>query len=107
MKISIFCISFLVSGIIIFYELWMRGLEDSTGTRQPVESRIFHPSGQYNPRQSSGDNALPPPTTNYTVADLSPFTVYEFQVLAENDAGKVASAWVSAKTLEAGKMRQL
>ena len=90
----------LPSGIIIFYELWMRGLPDSTGTRLPVESRIFHPAGQYSLLE--GDTSLDPPDTNYTVTGLQPYTQYEFQVLCENAVGKAASDWVIARTQEDG-----
>ncbi|XP_062584554.1 usherin-like isoform X1 [Saccostrea cucullata] len=91
------------NGIIIFYELWMRGSLKVDGTRDPQEKRIFHPSGQYNPRptRSPQEIALPPPDTNFLVQGLEPYAVYEFQVLAENDIGKTASPWVSQRTGEA------
>ncbi|XP_053408878.1 usherin-like [Mercenaria mercenaria] len=78
----------------------MRGDIGPDGVRFPSETRIFHPSGQYNPRptQSPQENALPPPATEYILTGLVPFTVYEFQVLAENSAGKAASPWVSGRT---------
>ncbi|XP_048258912.1 usherin-like [Haliotis rufescens] len=90
------------NGIIIFYELWMQGVPGVNGTRNPPLRRIFTSSGQYNPRVSSTqNNALPPPITNFTVNSLEPFTVYEFQVLAQNDAGKAASPWTVGRTWEA------
>ena len=81
----------------------MRGLPGPSGKREPEETRIFHPAGQFNPQPtlSPQENALPPPATNYTVTALNAYTVYEFQVLAENSAGKAASPWVSGRTLEA------
>ncbi|KAK3093068.1 hypothetical protein FSP39_010666 [Pinctada imbricata] len=91
------------NGIIIFYELWMRGELKADGSRDPQGRRIFNPSGQYNPRPTAApqENVLPPPVTNYTISGLDPFTVYEFQVLAENDIGKTASSWVAGRTGEA------
>ncbi|XP_052767673.1 usherin-like isoform X2 [Mya arenaria] len=88
------------NGIIIFYELWMQGAIGPDGLRNPPETRIFHPSGQYNPRptKSPEENALTPPAREYILSGLVPFTLYEFQVLAENSAGKAASAWVSGRT---------
>ncbi|KAH3846714.1 hypothetical protein DPMN_089016 [Dreissena polymorpha] len=72
----------MLPGIIIFYELWMRGEVGPDGLRSPPETRIFHPSGQYNPRatQNPMENALPPPETQYILSGLVPFTKYEFQV---------------------------
>ncbi|XP_021347323.1 usherin-like [Mizuhopecten yessoensis] len=90
------------NGVIIFYELWIRGYSIN-GTRNPLETRIFHPSGQFNPRPtlSPQENVLPPPDTSFKVTGLNPFSLYEFQVLAENSVGKAASAWVMARTGEA------
>ncbi|XP_060070524.1 usherin-like [Ylistrum balloti] len=90
------------NGVIIFYELWIRGYAIN-GTRDPLETRIFHPSGQFNPRPtlSPQENILPPPETSFTVTGLNPFSLYEFQVLAENSVGKTASAWITARTGEA------
>ena len=61
----------------------MRGYVEIEGKRDPVERRIFHPSGQYNPRptQAPEDNILPAPQTYYTVTGLAPFKQYEFQVI--------------------------
>ncbi|ESO94175.1 hypothetical protein LOTGIDRAFT_118598, partial [Lottia gigantea] len=91
------------NGIIIFYELWMQGMPGPNGIRNPESKRVFVSSGQYNPRvvDTPEENALPPPDTNYTVTDLEPFTEYEFQVLAQNDAGKAASPWTVGRTGEA------
>lgn len=60
----------------------MRGSIEYDGTRNPPETRIFHPGGQYNPAPTEmpQENALPPPDTNFTLSGLKPFTVYEFQV---------------------------
>lgn len=60
----------------------MRGALKGDGTRDPIEKRIFHPSGQYNPRPtlSPQEIVLPPPATNFLVQGLEPYIVYEFQV---------------------------
>ena len=73
------------AGIIIFYELWMRGTLEYDGTRNPPETRVFHTGGQYNPAptQMPPENALIPPLTNYTLGGLEPFTIYEFQVFVK------------------------
>ncbi|XP_041351149.1 usherin-like [Gigantopelta aegis] len=94
------------NGIIIIYELWMQGLPDSNGIRKPILKRIFFSSGQYNPRPVTNpqENALSPPITNFTVMGLEPFTQYEFQVLAQNDAGKAASPWTPGRTGEAAPL---
>ncbi|XP_013386515.1 usherin-like [Lingula anatina] len=93
----------LANGIIIFYELWMQGILQPDGSRNPPLSRIFHPAGQYNPRPTvtPQENALVPPSTNFTVTGLEPYTEYEFLVLSQNDIGKASSPWVVARTLEA------
>lgn len=87
----------------------MRGEISSEGVHDPEAKRIFHPAGWYNPLPtlSPQEDPLPPPEMNYTVEDLQPFTVYEFQVLSENSQGKAASEWVSGATLEAGQSRQV
>lgn len=74
-------------GIIIFYELWIRGALQKDGTRNPTQMRIFHPSGQYNPRPtlSPQETALPPPDTEFLVQGLEPYTVYELQVQKHGD----------------------
>ncbi|CAG2235417.1 USH2A [Mytilus edulis] len=91
------------NGIIIYYELWMRGAKKLDGSYDPIPTRIFHPGGQYNPRPtlSPQENTLPPPDTVYIMSGLEPFTWYEFQVLAENNKGKTASPWIGSKTGEA------
>ncbi len=88
-------------GIIIFYELWIRGIEEDDGTRDPPEYRIFHPAGSYSPRptQSPQETPFPPPATNYTVTGLDPYTEYEFQVISQNELGKAASPWAVGRTL--------
>lgn len=93
---SVFCIFFMPSqcysiltfvfilflGVIIFYELWIRGTLKPDLTRDPPEKRIFHPSGQFNPRPTlkPQENALEPPATSYVASGLNAFTFYEFQV---------------------------
>ena len=92
----------IVTGIISFYELWIRGLPGPDGQRDPIEQRIFHPSGQYDPLNP--DQAIMvAPATSFNVTDLQPFTVYEFQVLAENEAGRAASPWTPGRTQETCK----
>lgn len=90
------------NGVIIFYELWFRGPQGADGLYTPPASRIFHPSGRYDPLALSGGNPLEPPATSYSVTNLLPFTVYEFQVYSENDVSKAASPWVAGRTKEAG-----
>lgn len=80
--------------------MWIRGLPRPDGVRDPEQTLIFHPGGQYDPLPGAV-SILDPPATNYTATGLSPFTVYEFQVLAENSAGKAASPWTSGRTQEA------
>ena len=62
----------------------MRGSLQENGMRNPTQMRIFHPSGQYNPRPtlSPQETALPPPDTEFLVQGLEPYMVYEFQVHA-------------------------
>ncbi|XP_064622303.1 usherin-like [Lineus longissimus] len=93
----------LPNGIIIMYELWMRGLKDQTGKYDPPEKRIFNPTGQYNPRSTAAPekNALAPPATNFTVDNLRAFTVYQFQVTAKNEVGQTVSDWTNGTTKEA------
>ena len=91
-----------VAGIIIYYELWMRGVQQFDGSRDPPERRLFHPSGQYSPLPMPTD--LDPPETNFTAMYLEPYTMYEFQVFCENSIGKAASVWVSGRTMEAGEI---
>ena len=85
---------YLCLGVIIFYELWLRTVQ--TGSTQLV----FNPSGQYDPLGIS--TVLSPPATTYTITNLSPFTEYAVQVISINQAGKVASNWVTIRTGEAG-----
>ena len=100
-----FQFNFSFSGIITFYELWMRGVLKADGSRDPSDIRIFHPSGSYSPRPtiSPQENPLEPPATNYTVYGLEKYTQYEFQVLSENAMGKAPSEWAVGRTMEASK----
>lgn len=91
-------------GIIIFYELWMRGpmpLDNSSAPPTPV--MVFRPAGQYNPI-SPLDSVLPPPATTFIQGGLQPFTVYEFQVFSENSQGKTSCPWTPGRTAEDGKI---
>ena len=69
--------------------------------KNPPPTLIFHPAGQFNPLNQSR-TVLPPPSTSYNVTGLQPYTLYRFQVVSENEMGKVASnPWITARTLEA------
>ena len=96
------------SGIIIHYELWLRGLPGSApggdvNKREPPEQRVFHAAGRYDPVLSDPDSDVPAPATSYTIIDLQPYTVYELRVLSENSLGKAPSDWVRVRTAESGK----
>lgn len=95
----------LFLGIIIRYELYMRGALQSDGSHVPPESRVFQASGWFNPHpviESANENALKPPLTSTRVSDLDPFTKYEFRVCGVNMAGSTFSDWTSQRTSEAG-----
>ena len=97
----------IISGIIIYYELWIRGTNfNDLGERDYPVTRLFHPAGQYSPRPpNSGipsDTTLPPPETNFLVSNLLAYHVYDFQVFSENSMGKVSSEWAPGQTLPAG-----
>ncbi|PIK62302.1 putative usherin [Apostichopus japonicus] len=91
------------NGIITHYELFIRGLPNTDGVRDPPETRIFHPAGWYNPRPVLTPREEPthPPATNFTHEGVMPFTLYEFKVTARNQAGTGESDWVIFRTLEA------
>ncbi|XP_078675414.1 usherin-like isoform X2 [Branchiostoma floridae x Branchiostoma belcheri] len=97
------------NGIIIRNELWMRGKPNAQGVHIPPANLIFESVGFYNPRpvQTANENALPPPETNYTKEGLSPYTEYEFQVRAQNQAlqqNTDTSPWVTGRTAEAAPL---
>ncbi|XP_028580478.2 usherin [Podarcis muralis] len=92
------------NGIIIRYELYMRGTRQLDGTHIPPENRVFETSGWFSPHpviESANENALKPPLTSTNITDLEPFTVYEFRVLSVNMAGSTFSRWTSQRTAEA------
>nr|XP_056708935.1 usherin [Euleptes europaea] len=92
------------NGIIIRYELYMKGVLQSNGSFVPPDSRIFQASGWYSPHpvtESANENALTPPLTSSKITDLEPFTEYEFRVLSVNMAGSTFSKWTSQRTAEA------
>uniref|UniRef100_A0A2C9JJ39 Usherin n=1 Tax=Biomphalaria glabrata TaxID=6526 RepID=A0A2C9JJ39_BIOGL len=89
------------NGIIIFYELWMRGPLGPDNQYNPPASRIFNPSGRFDTLATPAGNPLDPPDTWYTVGGLQAYTTYEFQVYSQNDVSKAASPWVKGRTLEA------
>jgi hypothetical protein len=110
----IYIFLFYFIGIIIFYELWMRGtlIMDNSESRTIPEHRIFHPAGRYDPLSTnnqlpggSGSN-LPGPATNFTVTGLEGFTEYEFQVICENELGKAASDWSIGRTATTGNLHR-
>ncbi|XP_053315134.1 usherin [Spea bombifrons] len=91
------------NGIIIRYEVYMRGVEQIHGNRIPAARRVFHTTGWLNPQpivESENENALKPPSTSTQVTNLEPNTEYEFCVVAANMAGSVTSEWVAMKTKE-------
>ncbi|CAH2254292.1 usherin [Pelobates cultripes] len=91
------------NGIIIRYELFMRGVENIHGNYIPTERRVFHTTGWLNPQpvvESENENALKPPATNTTISHLEPYTKYEFCIVSANMAGSVTSKWVEMKTKE-------
>ncbi|XP_078086591.1 usherin [Mustelus asterias] len=95
------------NGIIIQYELYMRGLLQPDGSHDPPQRCIFQDSGWYNPQSALGspnETALIPPQTHTTVTNLVPFTVYEFQVHTINMAGSAPSQWASGRTAEAAPL---
>ncbi|XP_041418335.1 usherin [Xenopus laevis] len=91
------------NGIVIAYELYMRGLLETTGDPRPPERRVFHTTGWLNPQpvvESENENALLPPATSAAVMNLEPNTEYEFSIVSTNMAGSAASEWVTLKTAE-------
>ncbi|XP_075451724.1 usherin isoform X2 [Ascaphus truei] len=94
---------FQANGIIIRYELYMRGVAWSDGNHIAPERRVFHASGWLNPQpvvESQNENALMPPPTSATVSNLEPNTEYEFCIVTTNMAGITASEWVTMITAE-------
>ncbi|MEE6473903.1 hypothetical protein FKM82_010212 [Ascaphus truei] len=94
---------FQANGIIIRYELYMRGVAWSDGNHIAPERRVFHASGWLNPQpvvESQNENALMPPQTSATVSNLEPNTEYEFCIVTTNMAGITASEWVTMITAE-------
>ncbi|XP_062981457.1 usherin [Elgaria multicarinata webbii] len=91
------------NGVIIRYELYMRGTLQSNGSHIPPESRVFQTSGWFSPHpviESANENALTPPLTCTNITDLEPFTEYEFRILSVNMAGSTFSSWTSQRTAE-------
>ncbi|KAM9316854.1 usherin [Gastrophryne carolinensis] len=83
------------NGVILRYELYMRGVH------QTVERRIFHASGWLNPQPlAKSENVLMPPVTSANVTNLEPNMEYEFCVVTTNMAGSTSSGWVTFKTQE-------
>ncbi|KYO43601.1 usherin isoform J [Alligator mississippiensis] len=98
------------NGIIIRYELYMRGVPQSDGSHVPPETRIFQSSGWLNPQpvvESANENALTPPQNSTRAIGLEPFTEYEFCVSAVNMAGSTLSHWISERTAEAAPIFML
>ena len=86
----------------------MRGKPNKDGINDPLQKVIFRDFGAYNPMhdgsssESLGNN-IPPPSTNFTVEDLDPYTEYEFLLSSWNSLGSVQSTWVTGRTLEGGE----
>jgi hypothetical protein len=80
----------------------MRGELQPNGVRKPLEQRVYLATGEYDPLNPQIIESYQP-ATNYTITDLLAFTLYEFQVLAQNDAGRAASEWTAARTKETCK----
>ncbi|KAJ1157569.1 hypothetical protein NDU88_010275 [Pleurodeles waltl] len=95
------------NGIIIRYEIYMRGVLQSDGQRVPSEKRVFQGSGWLSPHpvaESANENALKPPPTSTNVTDLEPCTEYEFRILVVNMAGSTFSEWITTRTSEAAPL---
>ncbi|KAL2098580.1 hypothetical protein ACEWY4_005060 [Coilia grayii] len=93
------------NGIIIRYELFMRGpLQSPDNDTDPLpEERAFLSRGWLNPKpliRSSNDNALSPPQSSTNLTNLEPYSWYAFRVLTVNMAGSVVSDWVTQRTPE-------
>ncbi|XP_069464673.1 usherin [Ambystoma mexicanum] len=92
------------NGIIIRYEVYMRGVLQTDGQHVPSERRVFQGSGWYSPypvAESANENALTPPPTSTNLTNLEPYKQYEFRLLVVNMAGSAFSDWVTARTAEA------
>ncbi|KAK6307053.1 hypothetical protein J4Q44_G00222010 [Coregonus suidteri] len=92
------------NGVIIRYELFIRGpMESQNNTSPAPERRVFVSSGWLDPRLPSGsanESALPPPQSGAMVTDLQAFSTYQLRVLTVNMAGSVISDWTTARTQE-------
>ena len=81
----------------------MRGKPDHTGSNNPLQKVVFETYGAFDPRDPYDfTGPLDPPSTNFTVEDLVPYTEYEFLVTSWNSLGSVRSNWITARTLEGG-----
>lgn len=101
-NVELFLTDTYILGVIIEYELMMRGSSGSDGIHRPLQRRIFRSSGAYDPRSGS-NNPLNPPMNNYTITGLKPFKEYQFLVSSSNKLGSTESPWISARTLEGSK----
>uniref|UniRef100_W5NGL3 Usherin n=1 Tax=Lepisosteus oculatus TaxID=7918 RepID=W5NGL3_LEPOC len=91
------------NGIIIRYEVYMRGPIEPGQEDSHHERRVFYDSGWLNPLpivSSANENALTPPQNSTIVRDLEPFSTYQFRVYSVNMAGGVFSGWSSGRTEE-------
>ncbi|XP_039192169.1 usherin isoform X7 [Crotalus tigris] len=92
------------NGVIIRYELYMKGGVQSNGSHVPPENCIFQTSGWFDlhpAEESLDEKALMPLVTSTVITDLEPFTDYEFCVLSANMAGSTFSNWTLQRTAEA------
>ncbi|MBN3306045.1 USH2A protein, partial [Amia calva] len=91
------------NGVIIRYELYIRGPTEPDQEFALLERRVFSDSGWLNPQSmvtSANENALSPPQSSTTVTDLEPFSTYQFKVFAVNMVGSTLSEWASGRTDE-------
>uniref|UniRef100_A0A8C6X579 Usherin n=1 Tax=Naja naja TaxID=35670 RepID=A0A8C6X579_NAJNA len=92
------------NGVIITYELYMKGGIQSNGSHVSPENCVFQSNGWFNlhpVEESIHEKALTPPVTSTVISDLEPFTDYEFRVLSANIAGSTYSNWTLQRTAEA------
>ncbi|XP_070813494.1 usherin [Pituophis catenifer annectens] len=92
------------NGVIIRYELYMKGGVQSNGSHVSPENCVFQSNGWFNlhpVEDSVHEKALTPPVTSTVITDLEPFTDYEFRVLSANVAGSTFSNWTLQRTAEA------
>ncbi|KAJ7988957.1 hypothetical protein DPEC_G00314570 [Dallia pectoralis] len=92
------------NGVIIRYELFIRGpMESLNATSPSPERRVFASAGWLDPHITSGlanESALSPPRSDAVVTDLQAFSSYQLRVLSVSLTGSVMSDWTTARTQE-------